>query len=121
MKLTISAVALFFVLQTPIQSQTWQEMLNERPVLKELAVCESGINPQAINPHDGGSPSFGLFQYKLDTFYRYNLKYKIYPNIEEAEIENIIFEPKGQILLAEKMLNDGEWRNWYTCLKGRFL
>ena len=60
--------------------------------LKQLAKCESGLNPQAVNWNDHGSPSYGLFQWKEDSFWRYNEKYKVLPNLERAEVRNVIMD-----------------------------
>jgi Transglycosylase SLT domain len=40
-------------------------------VFLHIAHCESHLNPSALNPNDGGTPSYGLFQFKKSTFYGY--------------------------------------------------
>lgn len=39
--------------------------------LRLVGVCESGLR-QVTNPNDGGSPSIGIFQYKVGTWDRYS-------------------------------------------------
>jgi len=39
--------------------------------LRLVGVCESGLR-QVTNPNDGGSPSIGIFQYKVGTWSRYS-------------------------------------------------
>lgn len=86
--------------------------------LEDLAYCESRNNENAINWDDGGSPSFGLFQWKEDSFWRYNLKYGIIPDLERREVRNIIMDVHAQAELTKKVLEEpGGWRNWFNCLK----
>lgn len=85
--------------------------------LVKLANCESNNNPKAINPNDGGSPSYGLYQWKVDSFYRYNQKYEILPDLERQEVMNIIYDPDIQTKLTRRVLEDGGWRNWKNCWK----
>ena len=94
-------------------------MLDERPVLKALAVCESQLNINAFHGNDGkkGVHSYGLFQFQLKTAIDFNSKYKILPFIEDSEMMNVIYDPKFQIKLADKAIKDGKWRHWYTCSK----
>lgn len=88
------------------------------PLIDKLAMCESGGNPEALNADDGGSPSYGLLQWKADSLWRYNIKYRIIPDIEREEIMNVIMDSDVQIAMAEKVLEEPNgWRNWYNCLK----
>ena len=85
--------------------------------LEELAVCESGNNPKAINPHDGGSPSYGLLQFKLGTLTAYARRYNMYAATEDAEFMNLIFDRDVQIKVASEMLRES-WDNrshWKNC------
>ena len=51
--------------------------------LNDLAQCESGGNPNALNPHDPVTRSVGLFQFKDKTFLKYARKYNFYPTYKE--------------------------------------
>ncbi len=84
----------------------------------KLAMCESGLNPNAVNWHDGGSPSFGLFQWKKSSFLHYNDKYKILPDLEDGEVMNIIYDPEAQIKLTKAVLSEpGGNNNWKNCYR----
>src|SRR3990167_10448678 len=43
--------------------------------MDELMYCESGGNPNALNPNDGGSRSVGILQFKDKTFELYLTRY----------------------------------------------
>lgn len=85
-----------------------------------LRPCESGGNDRAINPHDPVTPSFGRYQWKLDSAYHYNQIYHVLPDVEKAEMANVIMDADFQDRLTKAVLKDGGWRNWYNCLKSRF-
>ena len=90
-------------------------------ILNVLAWCESGNNPNALNPKDGGSPSYGLLQWKEASFFYYNEKHKVLPDIERGEVLNIIMDATAQRMLAKEVLQEPNgWRNWYNCLKSRY-
>lgn len=85
--------------------------------LEELAVCESGNNPEAINPYDGGSPSYGLLQFKIGTLVAYARRYNLYSATEDREFMNLIFDREVQIKVASAMLRES-WDNrshWKNC------
>jgi hypothetical protein len=73
-----SLLILAYLFSTPISNAyaptvekkiTWRDTLNNYPVLKALASCESGVDPSEINPMDtNGLPSIGLFQYQQKTW-----------------------------------------------------
>ncbi len=87
--------------------------------IDRLSMCESSNNPNAYVHDDGGSPSYGLFQWKAESFYHYNEKYKIVDIQSKKEVINYIKDPRVQTRLTEKVLTEkGGWRNWYNCLKG---
>jgi hypothetical protein len=88
-------------------------------ILIQLRQCESGGDPNIIVEDDGGSPSYGLFQWKYDSFWHYNQIYKILPDLEYQEVGNVILDPKIQTKLTVKVLTEeeGGWRNWYNCSK----
>lgn len=89
------------------------EIVNVSPIIQQLAECESGNNPKAINPNDPDTPSFGLLQFKQGTFEIFGKKY----NLPHDDIMN----PEQQIAIAEKMLENNLWTHWFNCLKGRYL
>lgn len=81
---------------------------SQQKFLDALIRCESGGNPNAINPKDrDGTPSLGVLQFKPSTLYYFaHVKYKILPDIEEEEIMNLIFDPDLQIRVAKLMILD---------------
>lgn len=82
-----------------------------------LAQCESSNNPKAINPHDGGSPSYGLYQYKRGTWVYFVRKYGLFPEAEDLELQNLIMDREAQNLVTSKVLENKEnWKHWYNCL-----
>ena len=83
--------------------------------IKDLIKCESRGNSKAIHYNDGGSHSYGLVQWKEDSFYRYNKIYKVLPDLERYEVLNIIMDETAQIELAKKVIENGGWRNWLNC------
>jgi hypothetical protein len=85
--------------------------------IEKLIWCESRGNPDAVNWYDGGTPSFGILQFKTDTFWRYNLKYQLLPNLEKNEVPNIIMDSDVQIRLAKRIISDGGYKNWFNCVK----
>jgi hypothetical protein len=92
----------------------------ERAGLISLAECESGMNPRALHPHDGKSASYGLFQWKVGSFYYYNRLYNVFPGLTLKNVRDIIYDPEIQTIMTQKVLAAGGWRNWYNCLKGRY-
>lgn len=89
--------------------------------IDKLAFCESSNNPEAINKDDGGSPSYGYLQWKIDSFWRYNNRYKVLPDLEKGEVGNIIKCKDTQIELTRRVLlgeyNSRGWRNWWNCAR----
>ena len=76
--------------------------------IRLVGVCESGLR-QVTNPNDGGSPSIGMFQYKVGTWARYS---KLLG--EELDINS----PHDQIKLTSFIFAEHpkEKRAW-TCSK----
>lgn len=85
--------------------------------LDKLAQCESQNREWVVNPDDGGSPSIGLLQFKLDTFRTQARKYDLFTWTEDAEFENLIQSGDAQRQVAKVMLqaNPENWRHWYNC------
>lgn len=79
--------------------------------LAMLEWCESGGNPNALNPQDGGSRSVGSFQFKDKTFSLYSQKYALGYTKED------IYDHDKQKALVHLMLKDGledQWKNCHT-------
>ena|SRR3990167_8702458 len=86
--------------------------------IDRLSQCESGGDERIINPDDGGSPSFGKFQYKEATWHHYlDLYPEILPFTERAERMNLIFDGETQRQLTKKILEEEKEgsRNWLNC------
>ena len=85
-------------------------------MVEKLAYCESTGNPKALNPHDAGSPSYGLFQYKASTWKTYIRKYNLVEGTD-AELMRRIYDADLQRELTKKILEEesGGWQHWYTC------
>lgn len=67
--------------------------------LKRLEKCESGGNPNAINPKDrDGTPSHGLLQFKPSTFAGYTKKY----GLPAADL----MDPEAQRTIVRHMMDD---------------
>lgn len=86
--------------------------------LENLAQCESKGNPKAINEDDGGSPSFGLFQYKAATWKSYIRKYDFIEDASDKDMMKLIFDRDLQIELTKHILAEKNgWKNWYNCIR----
>ena len=71
-----------------------------------LALKESSNNPEVINWDDGGSPSYGLLQFKRSTWNFYC--------VEKYNLPDDIMNPDYQRLCAEKMIASGGITHWST-------
>lgn len=94
---------------------------NEYPLLdktlEKLAKCESGGNPERINPNDMGSPSYGKYQFKEQTWITQLRKYGYFPEAEDKELMNFIFDEDIQDELARKMIENNGWKHWANCFE----
>ena len=89
------------------------------PVIDRLSWCESRDNEYAVNPHDGGSASYGRFQFKEATWHYYLDRYGLFPDVERAERMNLIWDGYSQEIATRLVLSEkGGWANWFNCLKG---
>ena len=70
----------------------------------ELARCESSLRHDGVWGDTG--TSYGLFQWKLKSWYYYNERYNLYLDISNLE---------DQIELTAKVLNEGGNHNWENC------
>ena len=93
-----------------------QETGPETPIwLLKLIQCESGGDPSAIG--DSGK-ALGILQFHKGTFVSYAKKYDLFPQAEDAEIENFWGDSMSQIRLAELILKEQNgWKHWFVCSK----
>lgn len=63
--------------------------------------------------------SYGCLQFQLDTFREFSQRYKLFPDVEMGEYENLIYDCNLQKKLAKEMIkeNHDNWRHWYTSVK----
>lgn len=96
-----------------------EENFDNPKLLIALAFCESSLRPTIVVKNDNGSPSYGLLQWKYKSFWYFNEKYNIFPDLEYTEVENIIMNPEAQIRLAIKVLTQEKngWQHWSNCAK----
>lgn len=88
------------------------------PLMVKLSVCESGNNPNKTNWYDNGSPSYGLFQFKEKTWIEQIRKYNMFPNTEDKELINLIYDRNTQETLTMLMLiEENGWLHWKSCAK----
>jgi hypothetical protein len=87
-------------------------------VLTALAKCESGGNPERINPNDMGSPSYGKYQFKQGTWITQLRKYGYFPEAEDNELMNFVLDEDIQDELTRKIILDNGWRHWTNCFQG---
>ena len=84
--------------------------------IEKLARCESGNRWNIKVLDTNGKYSYSGLQFQLDTFIRYNKIHKVLPDLEDGEALNAIYDEWTQRELAYRMLENGEWKNWYNCL-----
>lgn len=78
-------------------------------IIDQLCLCESGNNPDIINPNDKGSPSYGILQFKEPTYRKFC--------VEKYGIDEDIMNPKNQKECASEMLEEDfdNIFNWANC------
>jgi hypothetical protein len=88
-------------------------------IVDKLMMCESSGKAHAINPDDGGSPSYGCLQYKKTTFFEGIKIHGLLREAEAREHENFLMDCEVQRVLARKMLttNVNGWKHWTNCFK----
>lgn len=86
-----------------------------------LAICESGQDPKQVTLNDGGSPSYGYVQFKLGTFWAYNQKFKVFPELTIDNLHHYVMQKDKQILMAKTIIKNekGGYRNWFNCTVGK--
>lgn len=89
--------------------------------LDGLARCESGNDASQVTYNDGGSPSYGLVQFKLGTFWSYNNKYRVFPELTIDNLHKYVMEGEKQRIMARVIIerNHADYRNWYNCTVGK--
>ena len=79
--------------------------------VERLAKCESGNNPKAINPDDGGSRSVGYVQFKDATWAGYIKKFNLHFTPDD------IWDKEAQKYVTKEIIRkDYRWQNWYNCV-----
>lgn len=78
-------------------------------ILDALALCESSNNEKAWNKNDGGTPSIGLYQFKVATWEWATKRYGF--------VGLDIMNGEHQRQVARHLLHEGRWKHWYACLK----
>ena len=87
--------------------------------INNLAECESGNNPNAINPHDPITASMGLLQFKKSTFINFSRKYHFFPEtFTDNQILEHIYDGHVQRTLARNMIVDRyeNYLAWTNCV-----
>ena len=90
-------------------------------VVERLKQCESREATEddaVINPHDGGSPSFGLLQFKLATVQHYVKKFEG-KDITRYEALQIAMDEERARALAKQVIFEevGGVFNWENCTR----
>lgn len=94
--------------ETILKIQTAQTEA-QRAWMDKLIACESGGNAEALNPHDGGSRSVGILQFKDATFAHFTERYGL------SFTAGDIYDPEKQKILAHYILKDGGEHHWRIC------
>jgi len=92
-------------------AEAWQALEslthNQNVWIRQLIGCESGGRPAAINPKDlDGTPSYGLLEFKPETFYGFAKQYAI-------QVASFM-DPNKQVVILTNMIKDHENINWFT-------
>lgn len=102
---------------------SWKATLREDAELSDMAMCESGHDPQVVNERDAditGYASHGLFQFQPGTFTGYIHEYGMLPGLSDTQILDHIYDPEIQIELVKKMLQDGLGYHWKNCYYNKY-
>ena len=76
-------------------------------IMAELAQCESGNDPDAVNEYDlDGTASYGLYQFKPSTLLAEGMRFGVFSDIEPAEIMNVIYDRGIQTAVARAMISE---------------
>ncbi len=96
-----------------------QEVRQQEVVLDyfvdRLAMCESE-NRENIKILDSNDKySYGIVQFQEDTWKNALRKYGYFPEAEDSELINHIYDGELQKEVAKKMIQDGGWKHWKNC------
>lgn len=122
MALGIALSASIVFAQEPVQAPIIEEQIlsaeevRMNEIIQYLSWCESRHNPLALNKYDPDTASYGRFQFKWATWKYYIERYGLFAESEEHELWNLIWDGSAQEIVARKILTEGHWKNWYTCL-----
>jgi len=103
------AMLTFFLWLTHVNQVVADDVV-KYDVEEALAVirdCESENNPKAYNPADPITPSFGLYQFKTETFNHFGERYGL-PHTD-------VWNPVEQHDIAKAMLLEGRSEHWKVC------
>ncbi len=104
-----------FLFNVPIVKFKSEKKDDTDEILRYFVDCESGGDNFVVNWNDKGSPSYGLLQFKKQTWIFQIRKYNLFPATEDEELMNLIYDPDIQIKLARLMIMDGGQNHWKTC------
>src|SRR3990167_4369006 len=107
--LAVVAILALVLWLTPYTA-TYEKSLVVDPmekILEDLALCESSNNPLAINKKESHGISWGLLQFRIDTFNHFGERYGL--------LHNDIFNIEQQKAIAAEMLKEGR-NHWKNCL-----
>lgn len=88
--------------------EAYAKQVTTKEIMEHLSLCESSNNPWAINNKEIHGKSYGLYQFRLDTFQHFGKRYGL-PH-------NDIFNPLQQRDIVKKMIEEGRWSHWFNCL-----
>lgn len=103
--------------EAPILSlqEQYEKALDEW--VDDLFYCESQGDPNAVNWNDGGSPSYGPGQYKLGTFWSYNNRLKVFPDLTLDNLHRYVMDEDKSRIMTKAIINNkwDDWTNWTNC------
>jgi hypothetical protein len=87
-------------------------------MVAKLERCESGSRNICVIDTNG-KKSCGVLQYQLSTYKSFIKRYKLLPEAEDHEIENMWLDPDMQRLVTYKALEEDtkNLSHWYNCSK----
>lgn len=100
------------------QSEPIVEEMERDPIwTANMTACESSGDQSVINPEDlDGTASYGLWQFKPDTFRGFVRKYDLWDHEawDEADWQNNLMSGHHQSIVIDHMLRDPDlgWKTW---------
>ncbi len=116
MKKIILAIIILFSVTQIVKAESLDSWLDKR--LRELAYCESGNDASITNWNDKGSPSFGLYQFKKQTWIYNWRRFGMHNDKTDEQLMGLIYSRMEQTNLAKMMFwedRDRAWRHWRNC------